>query len=59
MSLQKQSRWHTQGGFDEPGRYKAPPGPGYFNNTGRFQDTPESSEARRGSSMQQTLISRK
>ena len=65
MSLQKQARWHTQGGFDEPGRYEAPPGwltpeiaPGYFNNTRRFQATPESSEARTGSSMQQTPISR-
>ena len=63
MSLQKQARRHTQGRFDEPGRYKAPPGwvtpeiaPGYFNNTGRFQATPESSEAHTGSSMQQTPI---
>ena len=64
MSLQKRARRHTQRAFDEPSRYGAPPGwvtpeipPGYFNNTGRFQDTPESSEARTGSSMQQTPIS--
>ena len=64
MSLQKHARRHTQRGFDEPSRYGAPPGwvtpeiaPGYFNNTGRFQATPESSEARIGSSMQQTPIS--
>ena len=48
----------------EPSRYGAPPSwvtpkiaPGYFNNTGRFQPMPESSEARTGSSMQQTPIS--
>jgi len=53
-----------QRAFDEPSRYGAPPGwvtpeipPRYFNNTCRFQDTPESSEARTGSSMQQTPIS--
>ena len=64
MSLQKHARRHTQRAFDEPSRYGAPPGwvtpeipPGYFNNTGRFQDTPESSEARTSSSMQQTPIS--
>jgi hypothetical protein len=64
MSLQKHARRHTQRAFDETSRYGAPPGwvtpeiaPGYFNNTGRFQDTPESSEARTGSSMQQTPIS--
>ena len=65
MSLQKHARWHTQGEFDEPRRYEAPPSwvtpeiaTGYFNNTVRFQATPESSEARTGSSMQQTPISR-
>ena len=64
MSLQKHARRHTQREFDEPSRYGAPPcwvtpeiPPGYFNNTGRFQDTPESSEARTSSSMQQTPIS--
>ena len=64
MSLQKHARRHTQRAFDEPSRYGAPPGwvtpeipPGYFNNTGRFQDTPKSSEAQTSSSMQQTLIS--
>ena len=64
MSLQKRARRRTQRAFDEPSRYGAPPGwvtleilLGYFNNTGRFQDTPESSEARTGSSMQQTPIS--
>ena len=64
MSLQKRARRRTQRAFDEPSRYGAPPGwvtpeipPGYFNNTGRFQDTPESLEARTSSSMQQTPIS--
>ena len=64
MSLQKRARRHTQRAFDDPSRYGAPPGwvtpeiaPGYFNNTGRFQATPESSEARTSSSMQQTPIS--
>ena len=64
MSLQKRARRHMQRAFDEPIRYGAPPGwvtpeipPGYFNSTGRFQDTPESSEARTSSSMQQTPIS--
>ena len=64
MSLQKRAMRHTQRAFDEPSRYGAPPGwvtpeipPGYFNNTGKFQDTPESSEARTSSSMQQTPIS--
>ena len=64
MSLQKRARRRTQRAFDEPSRYGAPPGwvtpeipPGYFNSTGRFEDTPQSSEARTGPSIQQTTMS--
>ncbi|XP_048527608.1 WW domain-binding protein 11-like [Triticum urartu] len=62
-TVKKHARRHTQRGFDEPRRYGAPPGwvtpeiaPRYLNNTRRFQATPESLEARTGSS-QQTPIS--
>ena len=62
--MQKHARRRTQQAFHEQNRYGAPPGwvtpeipPGYFNSTGRFEDTPQSSEARTGSSMQQTPIS--
>ena len=62
--LQKHARGRTQQEFHEPDRYGAPLGwitpeipPGYFNSTCRFEDTPQSSEARTGSSIQQTPIS--
>ena len=62
--LQKHARRRTQQAFDEQNRYGAPPGwvtpeipPGYFNNTGRFEDTQQSSEARTCSPIQQTPIS--
>ena len=64
MSLQKHARRRTQQEFHEPDRYGAPPGwvtpeiqPGYFNSTGRFEDTPQTSEARTSSSIWQTVMS--
>ena len=62
--MQKHARRRTQQAFHEQNRYGAPPGwvtpeipPGYFNSTGRFEDTPQSSEARTGPSIQQTTMS--